>query len=204
MSAKGMVTTAEIAHAAGQWVCRAGHGGPAVMAWALLLALALALPSAAAPAPAPAASATVVVVVRHAEKAVDDPRDPTLTEAGTARALALARRLESAGLDAAFATQYRRTQLTAAPAAAQAGIAVQVRPADAGNAASYAADLARDLRALPSGSTALVVGHSNTVPGIVAAISGLPVAGMPETEYDRYVVIVLDGGHRARVFVSTY
>lgn len=169
------------------------------MAWPLLLALAM---PAAAPATPP--DATVVVVVRHAEKATDDPRDPALSEAGTARALALARQLEGLGLDAAYATQYRRTQLTAAPAAGAAGIPVTVRPVDAANAASYGTDLARDLRALPPGSTALVVGHSNTVPAIVAAISGQPALEMPETEYDRYTVIVLDAGGRARVFTSTY
>lgn len=169
------------------------------MAWPLLLALAV-------PAMAPAAppDATVVVVVRHAEKATDDARDPTLSQAGQARAQALARRLDATGLDAAYATQYRRTQLTAAPAAARAGVEVAVRPAEAANAASYGPDLARDLRALPPGSTALVVGHSNTVPAIVSAISGQPAPDMPETEYDRYTVIVLDADGKARVFVSTY
>ena len=167
--------------------------------WTLLLALALP----ATPAGTPP-GATVVVVVRHAEKATDHPRDPTLTEAGSARARALARRLQGAGLDAAYATQYRRTQLTAAPAAAQAGIAVQLRPVDAGNAATYGADLAHDLRGLPPGSTALVVGHSNTVPGIVAALGGQAAGGMPETEYDRYTVVVLDADGQARVFTSTY
>jgi phosphohistidine phosphatase SixA len=166
--------------------------------WLLLLALAL---PAAPPATPP--DAIVVVVVRHAEKATDDPRDPTLSEAGVARARALARRLHGTGLDAAYATQYRRTRLTAAPAAAAAGIQVQVRAADA-NAASYGADLARELRALPAGSTALVVGHSNTVPGIVAAISGQPAEQMLETEYDRYTVIVIHADGSARVFVSTY
>ena len=170
-----------------------------MLTWTLLFALAMPASPAAAPH-----DATVVVVVRHAEKATDDPRDPTLTEAGQARAQSLARRLAITGLDAAYATQYRRTQLTAAPAAAQAGIEVSVRPADASNAASYGPDLARDLRALPAGSTALVVGHSNTVPGLVEAISGQPAAEMPETEYDRYTVIVLDADGKARVFVSTY
>ncbi|MCX7032803.1 MAG: histidine phosphatase family protein [Arenimonas sp.] len=170
-----------------------------MLTWTLLFALALP----AAPAATPP-DATVVVVVRHAEKATDDPRDPLLTPAGEARAQSLARRLAGAGLDAAYATQYRRTQLSAAPAAAQAGVAVTVRPVDADNAATYGPDLARDLRALPAGSTALVVGHSNTVPAIVAAISGQAAAEMPETEYDRYTVIVLDADGKARVFVSTY
>lgn len=170
-----------------------------MLTWTLLIALAMP----AAPAATPR-DATVVVVVRHAEKATDDPRDPTLTAAGEARAQALARRLEPTGLDVVYATQYRRTQLTAAPAAAQAGHDVTVRPVDAANAATYGADLALALRALPAGSTALVVGHSNTVPGIVAALSGEAAPEMLETEYDRYTVIVLDADGKARVFVSTY
>lgn len=153
---------------------------------------------------APAAD-TVVIVVRHAEKATDDPRDPTLSAPGQARAQALAATLAGAGLDAAYSTQYRRTRLTAEPAAAAAGIAVQVRPVDASNEATYDADLARDLRALPAGSTALVVGHSNTVPGLVKAIAGVDAAPMADTEFDRYTVIVLpaDGGP-ARVLTSRY
>lgn len=168
-------------------------------AWLLAIALALAAPAAGEPS-----GATVVVVVRHAEKAADDARDPALNEAGTARALRLAERLAAAGLDAVYATQFRRTQQTAAPAAARAGIDVAIRPVDKANADTYGDQLARDLRALPAGSTALVVGHSNTVPGIVTAISGQPAPEMPETEYDRYTVIVLDTDGRARVFVSTY
>lgn len=158
-----------------------------------------------APLSAVAAEATVVVVVRHAEKASDDPRDPTLSADGQARAQALAATLAGAGLDAAYSTQFKRTQLTATPAAEAAGIAVQVRPIGAENAASYDADLARDLRALPAGSTALVVGHSNTVPGLVKAITGADVAEMAETEFDRYTVILLPGdGGQARVLTSRY
>lgn len=165
----------------------------------LLLLLALALPMTTY-----AQSSTVVIVVRHAEKAADDPRDPTLSDDGQARALALAKALEHAGLDAAYSTQYRRTRLTAEPAANAAGIEVQVRPIDGGNAATYATDLAHELRALPAGSTALVVGHSNTVPDLVRAISGRAATDMPETEYDRYTVITLDADGGARVVTSRY
>ena len=160
------------------------------------LALAIALPA--------SADSTVVVVVRHAEKATDDPRDPTLSAAGQARAQALAQTLEHAGLDAAYSTQYRRTRLTAGPAAQAAGLEVTVRPIDGGNAATYAADLARELRALPAGSTVLVVGHSNTVPDLVRAISGQPAAPMPETEFDRYTVVTLEADGGARVATSRY
>ena len=166
---------------------------------ALLLLLALAMPMTAF-----AQSSTVVIVVRHAEKATDDPRDPILDEAGQARAQALAKALEQTGLDAAYSTQYRRTRLTAGPAAKAAGIDVQVRPIDGGNAVTYAADLARELRALPAGSTVLVVGHSNTVPGLVQAISGQAAADMPETEYDRFTVVTLDADGGARVVTGRY
>jgi broad specificity phosphatase PhoE len=165
----------------------------------LLLVLALALPMTA-----PAQSSTVVIVVRHAEKAADDPRDPTLSEAGLARAQALAKALEHASLDAVYSTQYRRTRLTAEPAAKAASLEVQVRPIDGGNATTYAADLARDLRALPAGSTALVVGHSNTVPELVQALSGQAAAPMPETEFDRYTVITVDADGPARISTSRY
>lgn len=167
------------------------------MALAVLLALAVALP-------AVASEGTVVVVVRHAEKATDDPRDPALSAAGLARAQALAERLAASPPTVVYSTQFLRTRDTAAPTASAAGVEVSVRPVDAANATRYAADLARDLHALPPGSTALVVGHSNTVPGIVAAISGQPVPDMPETEYDRYTLVVLDGKGGGRVFSSRY
>lgn len=145
-----------------------------------------------------------VVVVRHAEKATDDPRDPSLSPAGEARARALAATLVDAGLDRAIATQFRRTRDTAAPAAEAAGIEVEVRPVDAANAEHYGSDLATDLRALPPGSTVLVVGHSNTVPAMVQALSGQPAEPMPETEYDRYTVVLLDGASGGEVQVHRY
>ncbi len=155
-------------------------------------------------AAAPAwAAETVIVVVRHAEKASDDPRDPSLSEAGRKRAQALAESLARAGLDAVYTTQFRRTRQTAEPAAQAAGVEPQVRPVSADNAPGYGAGLLAEIRALPAGSTVLVVGHSNTVPGLVEAFSGQRVPEMPETEYDRYTVVVL-GEDGARVLSSRY
>lgn len=166
-----------------------------------LLMVSLALSS---PPALPAHEGVTVVVVRHAEKAADDPRDPALSEAGQARARALAATFAGAGLDRAIATQFRRTRDTAAPAAEAAGVAVQVRPITAENAPRYAAELAAELRALPAGSTVLVVGHSNTVPAMVEALSGQAAEPMPETEYDRYTVVLLEGDTGARVQVHRY
>ncbi|GGA71920.1 phosphoglycerate mutase [Arenimonas soli] len=165
----------------------------------LLLSISL-----AAPGPANANDSVAVVVVRHAEKDDDDKHDPSLAGDGEVRAQALSTTLAGAGLDRAITTQYRRTRQTAEPAAAAAGIAVEVREINAGNAASYAADLASDLRAMPAGSTVLVVGHSNTVPDIVLALSGQAAEAMPETEYDRYTLVLLDADGGARVITTRY
>lgn len=170
----------------------------------LLMTLMLSLSLAAPAAEVPAHDGIAVVVVRHAEKDDDDKLDPSLAGSGEVRAEALAATLARSGLDRVIATQYRRTQQTAAPAADAAGIDVETRAIDAGNAASYAGDLAADLRAMPAGSTVLVVGHSNTVPGIVQALSGQPAEAMPETEYDRYTVVLLGADGEARVITSRY
>lgn len=142
----------------------------------------------------PASQGVSFVVVRHADKAADDPRDPTLTEAGTARARALAERLRGERVVAVYATAYRRTQLTASPTARAAGI--DVTPYDANlPAAAFAARL----RAAHRDGTVLVVGHSNTAPAIAAALCGCAVPAMADGEYGTVHRIDVDRGGRPRL-----
>lgn len=117
-----------------------------------------------APLAAPAQVPTHAVhVVRHFDTPKGE-RDPDLLPAGQARAGALVRWFAGKPLAAIFVTDYRRTRQTAAPLAAARGIAVQTYdPAD--NPALVA-------RIRASGGPVLVVGHSNTVPDIVAALGG--------------------------------
>lgn len=131
-----------------------------------------------------AASSTTFVLVRHAEKAADDPRDPGLTDAGKARAARLAASLADAPLRAVYATAYRRTRDTAGPAAAAHGLQVLIQ-----DAREPAADFAARLRAAHGAGTVLVVGHSNTVPAVAAALCACPVAPMREDEFDRRIEI---------------
>jgi broad specificity phosphatase PhoE len=170
--------------------------------FAALLLLLLALPSFALAGVGP--PDTVVVVVRHAEKAADDPKDPTLSEAGQARAEALARALAGLPLSAAYATQYKRTQFTATPAAKACGIEVTVREATAANAATYATDLAHEIRQGAPGRNLLVVGHSNTVPDIVKALTGSTPAPLADDEFDRVYVVTLPADGPARFVVLKY
>ncbi len=130
---------------------------------------------------------TVFVIVRHAEKTTNDPKDPTLSEAGSARALRVAERLSAAQVSAVYATGYRRTQQTAAPTALAHRIEVRIY-----DAAMPAKDFAARLRAAHATGTVLVVGHSNTVSAIAAGLCECEVAPLREDEYDRWIRIHTD------------
>lgn len=141
---------------------------------------------------------TVVYLVRHAEK-VDDSRDPLLSPAGTARAQLLAGMLKDAGITHVWSTDYQRTRLTAAPTAAALGLKVEIY-----NPAQPAEFVAR-LKATPGRH--LVVGHSNTTPGLVKALGGDPQGEIVDTEYDRLYLVTIGGtvtsvllryGHRSQ------
>ena len=127
------------------------------------------------------AKAGLVILVRHAEKAAESG-DPALTGPGSERAEALARALAEAPLDAIITSQFRRTVLTAAPAAKQKGVSPQVVEAG-GDVAAHATAVAAAIDRLPDGTTVLVVGHSNTLGPIVAALGGPRVADLCDGEY---------------------
>lgn len=136
------------------------------------------------------AGVATFIVVRHAEKGTDDGKDPSLSEAGRKRAQNLALLLSKTPLSAVYATGYKRTQQTARTAADAHGIAVTTYDAQ-----SPATALASQLRAAHAHGTVLVVGHSNTVPEIVAALSGTNVEPMGDGQFDRIyrVAIGADG-----------
>jgi broad specificity phosphatase PhoE len=127
----------------------------------------------------------MVIVVRHAEKATDDPVDPTLSAAGLKRAEALADALANAGVGAIVTTHLKRTQATTAPLASKLGIKPVVLVVKRGETAAHIADVVAAVnaaRATKKGAV-LVVGHSNTVPLIVKALSGVTVANICESQH---------------------
>lgn len=160
------------------------------------MALALA---ACASAPARDADAVTFIVVRHAEKGTDDARNPSLSEAGQARARRLAALLSNEPVHAAYATAYRRTYQTAQPVAADHFF--RITTYDAQIPASQFAD---QLRALNKTGTVLVVGHSNTVPEIVGALSGQPVAAMGDGEFDRLYRVRIGTDGKATLSQEAY
>ncbi|HEU5483068.1 MAG TPA: histidine phosphatase family protein [Sphingomicrobium sp.] len=150
---------------------------------------AMAVASACATAqPAPASSAEVaapknVYVTRHLQKGEGD--DPSLTAEGSANAEKLAAMLADKGITAIFVTPTRRTTETATPLAKRLGITITTydpRDPDA---------LVKAVAAAPG--PVLVVGHSNTVPDLVARFGGQRPAPMSEEDFGTLFVVEPDG-----------
>lgn len=170
---------------------RPGHPGRALL---VLVALLL-------PAPG-AAQATTIILARHAEKAAPSG-DPELTPEGMRRAEALAQVVADVRLSAILTTQFRRTRLTAAPAARAAGIAPTVVTAT-GKIAEDAAVVAVAINALPTGSVVLVVGHSNTLGPIIAALGGPALPDLCDGEHATLFTLVRPAAGPPHLLRSRY
>lgn len=139
------------------------------------------------------------IVVRHAEKANDDPDDPSLTAAGQARAARLATLLANEPIAAVYATEFRRTQQTAQPTADQHHVQV-TRYFSKGPIVESAAQWLRQHRQ----DTILIVGHSNTVPEIVGALSGQNVEPISDSQFSRLYRVDIGTDGVARLTQSEY
>lgn len=139
------------------------------------------------------------VVVRHAEKATDDPDNPNLSDIGRARAQRLAAKLAHTDLIAVLVTEFRRTHQTAQPTADAHGLPL-TRYYAKGPANEIAARWRNEYRR----GTVLVVGHSNTVPDLVSALSGRPAEAMTDEEYDRLTQVHMAADGTIRVEIGRY
>ena len=126
---------------------------------------------------------SIVVIVRHAEKASGQSDDPSLSEAGRARAEALARILKDSEISAIFTTEFKRTKETAAPTATALKITPIIVPA------TEVPTLANKLRELHG--NALVVAHGNTIPDLIKALGiDVPVS-VPENDYNHFFIVAV-------------
>ena len=131
---------------------------------------------------------TTVIFVRHAEKTAEPADDPLLSLAGQQRAVELARQLVDAdvvaGIDAVYATPYRRTVDTAQPVADALGL--PITSYDAADTETIMEQIVRKHK----GKIVLVVGHSNTLPALIfnmGASKKVPV--IDEYEYDNIYIV---------------
>ncbi len=142
---------------------------------------------------------TTVIIVRHAEKIIDpNNNDVDLSPAGQARAQEIVRLFSDTGINAIFATQYKRTQQTVKPLADKLGL----QPVIVNSKSTP--DLLAQIRAQHSGQTIFIAGHNNTVPEIVAALGGPQYPTIPETEYDNLFVVTIYRTGKAKVVKMKY
>jgi len=127
---------------------------------------------------------TTVIIVRHAEKNIEPNNpDPDLSPAGQARAQEIARMFGDSGVQAIYATQYKRTQQTVAPLASRLGLSVSTIDA------KQSAELTRRILSSNRGQTVFIAGHNNTVPEIVNILSGENFPIIPESVSDNMFIV---------------
>ena len=139
-----------------------------------------------------------VILIRHAEKSTEPAEDPVLSDAGKERVRGLVRLLELTGIDAIYTSQYARTRLTGEPLAEHLGISITQIDAAKTDA------LVTELLTHGSGRTALVVGHSNTLPEIMHALGAGEIAEIPESEYDNLSLVTVYAPGKATLLHLKY
>ena len=132
---------------------------------------------------------TTMIFVRHAEKALIPVDDPGLSAEGEARAAELARQLVDAdvvaGIDAIYSTNFRRTIETAQPVADALGLDIRIYENQQDDEPLVDAMVADN-----KGKIILVVGHSNTLPTMIAALgASKKVPPIAEFEYDNLYLV---------------
>jgi len=142
---------------------------------------------------------TTVILVRHAEKIID-PNNPDvdLSPAGQTRAQEIVRVFGDSGINAIYATQYKRTQETVKPLSDKTGVPVTIVNS------KNTSDLLAQIRAQHSGQTIFIAGHNNTVPEIIAALGGPQYPIIPESEYDNLYVVTVYRTGKAKVVKMKY
>jgi phosphohistidine phosphatase SixA len=153
--------------------------------------------------------ATTVFLVRHAEKADAPGPDPPLSERGRARAEALARLLQSAGVKAVYTSQFLRTRQTGEPLARRLGVEATAVPLSVktSNPREVSEESVRELTKrveAHAGGAVLIVGHSNSVPDVIRALGGDAVPKIDETAFDDLFVVTVYAAGRARVVHLKY
>ena len=132
-----------------------------------------------------------VILVRHAElgdaSGIDAKAVPLSTE-GQSRAQRLSKMLERSGVSAAYATDYLRTRATAEPSAMLSRHDVSVVSQD------DAKDFVARLRREHAGQVVLVVGHTDTVPGIIKALGVSEDVKIDKQDFGNLFIVTPNAG----------
>ena len=140
----------------------------------------------------------MIVLVRHAElqaAAMAGPKQVPLSQAGSTRAAHLAGLLKDAGIDAIYVTDFVRTQKTAEPLAHELKEQPTVLPK--GDPRELVARLHKE----HASQKVLLVGHTDTLPGILKAL-GYPADVKIDSDDYGNVFVVVPKGDAAPTFLK--
>ena len=158
---------------------------PAVAAFLWLAQAAPSISQAVGSADAPA----LTVLVRHADRAATPADDPPLTAAGMKRAEDLAAAVHDTRFSAILATDFVRTRDTARPVASTLGIVPETVPRKGQPADQHVKAIEGAVHRYAGGAV-LVVNHSDTLPAIIAALSGPRIVPICDSIYDDLFMLV--------------
>jgi broad specificity phosphatase PhoE len=131
----------------------------------------------------------LIFALRHADRASENIDG--LSDAGKVRAKLLARMLAQSEIKTAYCSDAKRTQDTIAPLKALLGseLTVNVFPVGDNGVDGHAKAIVTAVRALPTDSTAAVIGHTNTIDLIVKALTNKTIDPIGPNEFDKLFVM---------------
>jgi broad specificity phosphatase PhoE len=140
------------------------------------------------------------LLVRHAEavKTDTDP-DPELTAVGQARALALRQLLSQVNLAGILSTNFKRTKNTVQPTADDKSLAINTYDA------SYQWQNIDAWIKTYKGKTALIAGHSNTIPNLVNLFLGKNTfTAIPDSINSNFYIVTVSKKGNGKVMLLKY
>jgi broad specificity phosphatase PhoE len=140
--------------------------------------------------PAAASAQQLIILVRHAElqaAAMAGPKQVALSQAGATRAERLAGMLKDAGIDAIYVTDFVRTQKTAEPLAHELKEQPTVLPK------GDPRELVARLRKEHANQKVLLVGHTDTLPGLLKALGHPANVKIDSADYGNVFVVIPKG-----------
>jgi broad specificity phosphatase PhoE len=141
-----------------------------------------------------------ILLVRHAEKAANSmkDKDTPLSQAGEERARLLARMLKDSGITAIYATDTVRTHATAQPLANALHLSIK-------NLEQHDPEGAvRRLKKENPNDVVLIVGHSDTLPGLLQALGYQREVKIRNDDYTNLFIVVPRAGKPSSVIHVTF
>jgi 2,3-bisphosphoglycerate-dependent phosphoglycerate mutase len=145
-----------------------------------------------------AAQKKTIILVRHAEKADATSQDPELSDAGKQRAERLAKVIKKYKPGAIYSTDFKRTRDSVAPIAARRKLKIEVYD-------PKVPAVLVDTIIKSKTKRSLVVGHSNTVPGLANLLGKKEVfKNLDDTEYGVIWIVRIKDGQVRKTEVIPY